>query len=127
MKQLILLFITLILCGCASTKVVEVPVEVIKNNYINTTDSVYIHDSIYHEVVTKGDTVYNTKIKYKVIKEHSTDTVIKIDSIPYPVKVTETVVTNKLKDWQKLLMTIGGVVVLGLFISGGLKLYKIIK
>ena len=61
----------LMLSACkTTTKLVEVPVEVVKKEYIHDTkiDSVYIHDSI--DRWQKGDTLYitkwYTKYKYKI-------------------------------------------------------------
>lgn len=96
---------------------VEVPVEVVKKEYIHDTkiDSVYIHDSI--DRWQKGDTLYitkwYTKYKYKI----NTDTIIRTDTIPKIVKVPKIVEVTKEKKvevnhiywYQKLLMWVGGI------------------
>lgn len=106
----ILLFIVSTLSSCKSVQ--YVPVETVKKEYVNKTDtfvqkdSVYCHDSVY--VIKSGDTIttYKTKFVYKdrwkeVIK---IDTFIKTDSIqvPYPVE-------KKLTKWQQMKMQTGGV------------------
>ena len=63
MRNLILITLTILtLFSCkTSTKIVEVPVEVIKKEYVYNTkiDSIYIRDSI--DRWQKGDTLYITK------------------------------------------------------------------
>lgn len=53
------------------------------------TDSIYLHDSVY--VRSNGDTCYvdrwRTKYAYKYLTR--TDSVVLIDSIPYPVEVVK--------------------------------------
>lgn len=90
-----------------STKIVEVPVESIKTEYINTVsyDSIYVHDSIDRYI--NGDTVLITKYKniYKYIQKN--DTIIKNDSIQVPVKVETIKEVNVIKKWQQGLMFMG--------------------
>lgn len=102
-----------------TTKVVEVPVEVVKKEYIHDTkvDSVYIIDSI--DRWQKGDTLYIAKwhTKYKYI--FKTDTVLKVDSVPKIVTVTKEIQreVNHIYWWQKAFMWLGGimsVIVLGI-------------
>lgn len=102
----------LMLSSCkTTTKIIEVPVEVVKKEYIHDTkiDSVYIHDSI--DRYQKGDTLYITKwytqYKYKV----RTDTLIRTDTIPKIVKVTEEkkVEVNHIYWYQNILMWVGGI------------------
>ena len=93
-----------------TTKIVEVPVEVIKKEYIHNTkiDSVYIKDSI--DRWQKGDTLLITKYytKYKYINK--VDTILKVDTIPKIVSTTieKKVEVNHIYKWQKLLMWLGG-------------------
>lgn len=116
MKKLILLIVT-ILCitSCKTvTKTVEVPVETIKKEYIHDTkiDSVIVRDSIdrWHS----GDTtyIYKEHTKYKYILKK--DTLIKTDTIPKIITVTKEnrVEVNHIYWWQKLLMWLGGILVL---------------
>ena len=127
MKKLILLIVT-ILCitSCKTvTKTVEVPVETIKKEYIHDTkiDSVIVRDSIdrWHS----GDTtyIYKEHTKYKYILKK--DTLIKTDTIPKIITVTKEnrVEVNHIYWWQKLLMWLGGamIVVLMVIITHKLK------
>ena len=79
-------------------------------------DSIYIHDSIF--TLIKDDTVYISKNKETNRLVNKTDTIIKTDTIKVPVEITKTVTktetcvneVNKLYWWQKILMSIGGIV-----------------
>lgn len=107
-----IILILLLLTGCKTTK--YVPVEVTRDVYHNTTDTVrdsIFHD-VFHDVYVKGDTVYNNKTeylyKYKYINK--TDTLAVIDSIPYTVTTVEKVyVEAELHWWQTALMWLGGI------------------
>ena len=105
----------LMLSSCkTTTKLVEVPVEVIKKEYIHDTriDSVLVRDSIdrWHS----GDTtyIYKEHTKYKYIFKK--DTLIKTDTIPKIITVTKEskVEVNHIYWWQKTLMWLGGILVL---------------
>ena len=79
-------------------------------------DSIYVHDSIF--TLIKNDTVYISKNKETNRLVNKTDTIIKTDTIKAPVEITKTVTktetcvneVNKLYWWQKILMSIGGIV-----------------
>ena len=79
-------------------------------------DSIYVHDSIF--TLIKNDTVYISKNKETNRLVNKTDTIIKTDTIKVPVEITKTVTktetcvneVNKLYWWQKILMSIGGIV-----------------
>ena len=116
----------LMLSACkTTTKIVEVPVEVVKKEYIHDTkiDSVYIRDSVdrWHS----GDTtyIYKEHTKYKYILKK--DTLIKTDTIPKIITMTKEnrVEVNHIYWWQKLLMWLGGamIVVLMIIITHKLK------
>lgn len=129
MRNLVFIVIIIfLLSACSSTKFVEVPVEVIKKEYIHDTriDSVYIKDSI--DRWQKGDTLYITKwhTKYKYII--NTDTVLKTDTITKVVTIVEEkkVEINKLKWYQSTLMWIGGIVSLIIIFILGRKIKTII-
>ena len=129
MRNLVFIVIIIfLLSACSSTKFVEVPIEVIKKEYIHNTriDSVYIKDSI--DRWQKGDTLYITKwhTKYKYII--NTDTVLKTDTITKVVTVVEEkkVEINKLKWYQSTLMWIGGIVSLIIIFILGRKIKTII-
>lgn len=77
----------LLVCSCTTTKVVEVPVETVRTEYINQErhDSVFIKDSVDRYI--KGDTIYLTKTKYIYKYTGSTDTLVRIDTIPKLITV----------------------------------------
>lgn len=117
---------TLLLSGCKTTEYIKVPVETVRTEYKVQKDSIYLHDSINVYTETKGDTVYITKLKYKIKETFKTDTVLKRDSIPVIVEVEKVVEVNKLHSWQKTLMWIGGVGLLVL-LGIGINKFKIWK
>ena len=140
MNKWILVFL-LLLCSCKSTKYIEVPVEVekVKIEYvdkfqkdsIDTRDSIYVADSVF--IYVKDDTVtqvqksyiYKDKIIYK--DKLVTDTVYKIDSIPYIKTVEKIIEVNVIKSWQRNLMWIGGIVCLCILGVLFWKLFNFIK
>ena len=102
-----LLFLTIVISCKTTTKVVEIPVETIKTEYIEQIkyDSIYHKDSIY--IMQKGDTVYNNKVQYLYKYKYLRDTINITDTIPTIVTVKDTQYINKLYTWQKLLITVG--------------------
>lgn len=102
-----LLFLTIVISCKTTTKVVEIPVETIKTEYIEQVkyDSIYHKDSIY--IMQKGDTIYNNKVQYLYKYKYLRDTINITDTIPTIVTVKDTQYINKLYTWQKLLMTVG--------------------
>lgn len=118
MRKLLILFVLCLLMGaCTTTKYVQVPVETIKTEYIHNTDSIYLHDSIFEKEYIKGDTVFFTKYKYKVLEKYNTDTIVKVDSIPVVVEVDKFIEVNKLHWWQETLIWLGGIYLLLLIIG----------
>ena len=108
----------LMLSACkTSTKIVEVPVEVVKKEYIHDTkiDSIYIRDSI--DRWQQGDTLYITKWHTKFKYINKVDTIVKTDSIPKIVPVVKEVEVNHIYWWQKMLMCIGSASLLYIIIS----------
>ena len=113
-----LLSITMVtlLTGCKTkqiTTTTEIPVYLpqTNNTYTSIKDTTYIHDSIYVNTYTKGDTVYKDKLVYKNIYKTHRDTLHVNDTIRVPVTVTktetETVEVNKIYWYQQTLMYIG--------------------
>lgn len=119
MKRLVFVMLTiLMLSACrTTTRIVEVPVEVIKKEYIYDTkiDSIYIRDSI--DRWQKGDTLYITKWHTKFKYINKVDTLIKTDSIPKIVLVEKEVEVNHIYWWQKTLMWVGGILLIYIIIS----------
>ena len=102
-----LLFLTIVISCKTTTKVVEIPVETIKTEYIEQIkyDSIYHKDSIY--IMQKGDTIYNNKVQYLYKYKYLRDTINITDTIPKIVTVKDTQYVNQLYTWQKLLIVIG--------------------
>lgn len=107
LKTLFLLLFLATIISCTTTKIVEVPVETIKTEYIEQVkyDSIYSKDSIY--IMQKGDTIYNNKVQYLYKYKYLRDTINIIDTIPKIVTVKDTQYINQLYTWQKLLIVIG--------------------
>ena len=102
-----LLFLTIVISCKTTTKVVEIPVETIKTEYIEQIkyDSIYHKDSIY--IIQKGDTIYNNKVQYLYKYKYLRDTINITDTIPKIITVKDTQYINQLYTWQKLLIVIG--------------------
>ena len=102
-----LLFLTIVISCKTTTKVVEIPVETIKTEYIEQIkyDSIYHKDSIY--IMQKGDTIYNNKVQYLYKYKYLRDTINITDTIPKIITVKDTQYINQLYIWQKLLIVIG--------------------
>ena len=102
-----LLFLTIVISCKTTTKVVEIPVETIKTEYIEQIkyDSIYHKDSIY--IMQKGDTIYNNKVQYLYKYKYLRDTINITDTIPKIITVKDTQYVNQLYTWQKLLIVIG--------------------
>ena len=117
LKTLFFLFFLTTIVSCTTTKIVEVPIETIKTEYIEQVkyDSVYSKDSIY--IMQKGDTIYNNKVQYLYKYKYLRDTINITDTIPKIVTVKDTQYVNQLYTWQKILIIIGI----------GFILYQIIK
>ena len=107
LKTLFLLLFLTTIVSCTTTKIVEVPVETIKTEYIEQVkyDSIYSKDSIY--IMQKGDTIYNNKVQYLYKYKYLRDTINITDTIPKIVTVKDTQYINQLYNWQKLLIIIG--------------------
>ena len=103
---IIVLILCLFLCGCTTTKYVEVEKVRTDTTYItqHQRDSIWMHDSIL--VREKGDTVWFEKWHTKYRDRLKTDTlyVSKTDSVqvPYPVE-------KKLTRWQTFCIDYGKV------------------
>ena len=127
-KLWLFLIVTLALTSCRTVKYIDrtvvdsteiaVPITNTKIEYRDRFlyDSIYVHDSIF--TLINNDTVYISKNKETNRLVNKTDTIIKTDTIKVPVEITKTVTktetcvneVNKLYWWQKILMSIGGIV-----------------
>lgn len=120
MKKLLLIFLVFIAISCGTTKVIEVPVDRVRTEYIDrhSIDTVIKNDSII--IRDKGDTVFLEKYKYLYKYVNRTDTVLKTDTITKVQTVEVIKEVNKVKNWQITLMVIGGTGI-------GVCLFKIYK
>ena len=107
MKKYIIIAILLLLTGC-KTRMVYVPAErtKIEYRYQQTLDSIYYRDTV--QLVTRGDTVYNTQIMWRERYKFVRDTINVTDSIP--VIIEKEVPVNYLTKWQKIRLQILNVV-----------------
>lgn len=107
MSKYIILILPILLISCTTTKTIEVPVEVVKKEYIDKVqhDSIYIDTST--ETSTRNDTVFQTKIQYKYKYKYKRDTICIRDTIPKVVKVKEIEYINILTKTQKTFYWIG--------------------
>lgn len=116
MRKLIAVIATFIflMCSCSTTKLIEVPIENIRTEYIHDTriDSIFMRDSV--DRYMKGDTfyIYKEHTKFKYINR--VDTICKTDTITKAIKVDviKEVEVNHIHWYQKILMMIGGLAVL---------------
>ena len=119
-RMLFLALLAIMATGCTTTK--YVPVETIRYRdsvrLVERVDSIHVHDSVYIHQWAAGDTQWVEKVtvhtRYR--DRWRTDTVItyRRDSVPYPVEVTKEVVKYQLRWWQKPLVWLGGLSLIGL-------------
>ena len=97
-KWMLLLAILSVFAGC-KTKTVLVPVDRVKIEYRDRmrVDSVYNRDTV--NIYERGDIVYLQTIKWRERFKFDTVSVVRVDSIPYPVEVVTEV--NRLTKWQR--------------------------
>lgn len=112
MVILILCLILFFATGC-KTKTVLVPVKETKIEYRDRlrVDSIYNRDTV--QIYGRNDTIFKDVIRWRERFRVDTVSVVKIDSIPYPVEVIREV--NKLTKWQRWRLTIlniiGGLII----------------
>lgn len=124
-KRLIAIAVTLaalagILASCATTK--YVPVETVRwRDSIRTVerrDSIHVHDSVYIHQWHDRDTTWVEKVtvhtRYRDRWRVDTILIHRRDSFPYPVPVTKEVIKYQLRWWQKPLVWLGGLTLIGL-------------
>ena len=104
MNKLCVLFTVLIFCSCATrTKIEYIDREVVKyqKQVVHDTLINNIHDSVYHTVFQRGDTIYDTKYvektKYRDRVVVKTDTCYR-DSIQVQIKKS-VVEKQKIPKW----------------------------
>lgn len=109
MKKIILFISLLLVTSCTTIKEIPVEVPTVKTEYVNvhTVDTIY-KDKVVH-IKEKGDTVYINEKEYLYKYKSVTDTIFKTDTITKVKYVEVEVEVNKLKDWQIILMVLGGI------------------
>lgn len=120
---LIGLLIAALLAGCTTTKYVPVPE--VHHDTVRVTqqqrDSIYLHDSIYVQTLTRGDTVYQTTdrwhTQYRDRWSHDTVYQSRTDTIPKPYPV-ETEVPAELTWWQRTRLYLANIMLAALAIAG---------
>ena len=122
----IFMLFTFFLSGCKTRTIVKpVEVEKIKIEYRDRVilDSIYNRDTTL--IYMRSDTVFKDVIKWRTSFKNITDSIVKIDSIPYAVEVVKEI--NVLTKWQKwrlqALNIIGGLI--GIF--GAFKIGRLTK
>ena len=83
-----------VFAGCTTTRYVPVPSVSVDSVYVDRwlRDSVYLHDSVFVNQYSKGDTLFVdkvvTKYKYKDRWRQDTVAVVRADSVqvPYPIE-----------------------------------------
>ena len=114
-----LLVLSVALGSCTTTKYVEVEKVHTDTLYMSKVqkDSVYLHDSIFVNQWTSGDTVYQTRDRWHTAWRDRlvTDTVLHLvtDTVakPYPV-IQEKKVEAALNWWQRLRMMLGDIAII---------------
>ena len=99
---LILGLILFFAIGCRSVK--PVIVERVKIEYKDRlrVDSIYNRDTV--QIYGRNDTIFKDVIKWRERFRVDTVSVVRVDSIPYPVEVIQEV--NRLTKWQRWRLTI---------------------
>ena len=104
---LILFFAT----GCKSVQPVIIEKTKIEYKDRLRVDSIYNRDTV--QIYGRNDTIFKDIIKWRERFRLDTVSVVRIDSIPYPVEVIREV--NKLTKWQRWRLTIlniiGGLII----------------
>ncbi len=113
--------LSILLGGCKSVRYVEVEKVHTDTLYISKMqkDSIYLHDSIFVNQWRSGDTIYQTRDRWRTEWRDRlvTDTVIHFvtDTVPkpYPV-IQEKKVEKELNWWQRLRLTVGDIALFAL-------------
>lgn len=133
MRKLIIFAMALMMCACKTHEKI-VTVEKVTHDTLwhekTERDSIYLHDSIFVNQFTKGDTIFQIKdrwhTEYRDKYIYDTISVAKVDSVPVPYPV-EVEVGKKLSWWQKLLMALGGIFSVAVLTIIGFKIYKFVR
>ena len=119
LSMVVLLAVAAVLGSCTTTKYVEVPKVHTDTLYVSKMqkDSIYLHDSIFVNQWQSGDTIYQTRDRWRTEWRDRlvTDTVIHLvtDTVPkpYPV-IQEKKVEKALTWWQRFRMMLGDIAII---------------
>lgn len=119
LSVVVLLAVAAALGSCTTTKYVEVPKVHTDTLYVSKTqkDSIYLHDSIFVNQWKSGDTIYQTRDRWRTEWRDRlvTDTVLHLvrDTVakPYPV-IQEKKVEAALTWWQRFRMMLGDIAII---------------
>ena len=119
LSMVVLLAVAAVLGSCTTTKYVEVPKVHTDTLYVSKTqkDSIYLHDSIFVNQWKSGDTIYQTRDRWRTEWRDRlvTDTVLHLvrDTVPkpYPV-IQEKKVEKALTWWQRFRMMLGDIAII---------------
>lgn len=122
-KVLLVLSIFISLISCKSIEYIPVETTNTEYKYIYSTDTIIQNNTTY--IKETGDTIYIKEIKEVYKYRDRVDTCIIKDTTTLVVykDIIEYVEVNKIKDWQIILMVLGGLFI-GII---GYKLIRIIK
>ena len=119
LSVVVLLAVAAVLGSCTTTKYVEVPKVHTDTLYVSKTqkDIIYLHDSIFVNQWQSGDTIYQTRDRWRTEWRDRlvTDTVLHLvrDTVPkpYPV-IQEKKVEKALTWWQRFRMMLGDIAII---------------
>jgi hypothetical protein len=117
MKHLVLFLIVVLLCGCSAqrqgvTAAADTVERVVYRDRVQlTTDSIYLHDSIY--VAVHGDTVYEYRLRDRLRDRIVRDTLLLADTVRVRTTVTQTV-ERALTWWQQTRLYLANVLLAAL-------------
>ena len=112
--------LAIIMASCETIK--YLPVETISYRdsvrLVERVDSIHVHDSVYIHQWHERDTTWVEKVtvhtRYRDRWRVDTILIHRRDSVPYPVPVTKEVIKYQLRWWQKPLVWLGGLTLIGL-------------
>lgn len=119
-RMVFLALLAIMATGCTTTK--YVPVETIRYRdsvrIVERMDSIFVHDSVYIHQWHDRDTTWVEKVtvhtRYRDRWRVDTIIMYRRDSVPYPVEVAKEVIKYQLRWWQKPLVWLGGLSLIGL-------------
>lgn len=125
-NSVIAILFVFLLCGCTRTVYEEVPVVVKEVHNDTVFRTLHVHDSVFHSVIQKGDTVFDTRYVQHLV--HDTVRVTSRDTVPVPKYIRTTItkeVERPLSLWQKVTQTIGGASIIALLVFALVRLRRL--